>query len=168
MDLYEYLSQKKNTIVKKWVEAIVDRYPRDAGKLFIDVKDQFANPFGHTLKTELPVIFDELIEPENPEVLTRSLESIIRIRAVQDHSPSEAAGFLFLIKDIVRNEKDLPKDFTKILEFETRIDRAVAGCFDIYMQMKLKIYEIKANEKRRTFGKMVDKINRKYGLDESD
>jgi hypothetical protein len=84
------------------------------------------------------------------------LDSIIRIRAIQNFSPSQATSFIFSLKDVVREtlKKEDPesKHFKELLLFESKIDELGMMAFDIYMKCREKIYELKANEmKNRTF-----------------
>ena len=81
------------------------------------------------------------------------LDSIVRIRAVQDFSPSEAVSFIFQLKSAVRQElgselvtqADIARD---LAVFESAIDDLALFSFDIYMKCREKIYDLKANEAR--------------------
>lgn len=167
MNLFEYLDSNKRNVLEKWYNSVIDTYPIDASRLFLGIKDKFANPVGHSFEKELPVIYDNILNAGNPSDINTSLEELIRLRAVQNFSPGQAVGFLFLLKNTVReliaDEEDLEVNLNDILTFESSIDITVSYCFDIYMKMKEKLFEIKGNESRATFGKMVDRLNRKYG-----
>jgi hypothetical protein len=87
--------------------------------------------------------------------ITSYLDPIIRIRAVQNFSPSQAIGFIFLLKNTIR--ENLNTEITvahlvdELLALETRIDKLSLIAFDIYMQCREKISDLKANEmKART------------------
>lgn len=170
MNLFEYLESNKRIVLEKWYNSVIDTYPIDSSKLFLGIKDKFANPVGHSFEKVLPEIYDNILNSGKPAVIKESLEEIIRLRAVQNFSPGNAIGFLFLLKNIVReliaNEDDFEIGFNELLKFESSIDVTVSYSFDIYMNMKEKLFEIKANETRATFGKMVDRLNRKYGGNE--
>jgi hypothetical protein len=167
MNLFEYLESNKRIVLEKWYNSVIDTYPIDSSKLFLGIKDKFSNPVGHSFEKVLPEIYDNIMNSGKPAVIKESLEEIIKLRAVQNFSPGQAVGFLFLLKNTVREmiikEEDLEVDLNDILTFESKIDIIVSYCFDIYMKMKEKLFEIKANETRATFGKMVDRLNRKYG-----
>ena len=123
------------------------------------------NPVGHTITQELDEIYQELLGEMNPERLTQCLENILKIRAVQDFAPSEATGFIFLLKKAIRKElaaeiKDnrLTLDF---LEFESKIDRLALFALDIYMECREKIHEISLkqikNEREMAF-RLLERI----------
>ncbi len=167
MKFHEILEQRKSQIAEKWLKAVIETYPDEAGKFLFENKNQFGNPVGYTFSVRLPEILDELIVPTDPQKLNTAIEDIIKIRTVQDFSPSEAVGFFYLLKKIIRKEyhhDDKDKMlFGEVLDFESRIDQAVSLAFDIYVGLKEKVFEIKAGEVKARYGKMVDRLNEKYG-----
>ncbi len=60
-------------------------------------------------------------------------------------------------------DEEMDWDAKGLLKFESEIDKSVSFCFDKYMDIKQKLFEIKANEMKATFGRMVDRLNKKYG-----
>ncbi|TAL67624.1 MAG: hypothetical protein EPN82_14325 [Bacteroidetes bacterium] len=167
MKFYEILEQRKSQITEKWLKQVIETYPDEAGKFLFENKNQFGNPIGYTFSKRLPEILDELIVPTEPQKMYEAVEDIIKIRAVQDFTSSEAVGFLYVLKKIIRKEyhqdEKEPLLFREMLEFESRIDQAVSLAFDIYVGLKEKIYEIKAGEVKARYGKMVDRLNEMYG-----
>ena len=76
---------------------------------------------------------------------------MIRIRAVQNFTPSEAVAFIFQLKKIVRHalgsELLLRTGITEeLVAFESAVDDLALFSFDLYMQCREGIYEIKAKE----------------------
>ena len=92
----------------------------------------------------------------DPKTITSHLDPIIRIRAVQNFTASQATGFILSLKKILRENlsKEL-RDSSLAAEFiaiEVKIDQLCLMAFDIYMQCREKIFQISANETRnRTF-----------------
>ena len=156
MRLNTLLTQKKTAIVKKWFTATIETYPSDTAKFIKSQKDPFANPVGRTIYQGLAALFDELLKETDHEAVRSLLDPIIRIRAVQNFSPSQATSFIFLLKNVIRKninkEDDQAQLFTELLLFESKIDELGLIAFNIYMNCREKIYELKANEmKNRTF-----------------
>jgi hypothetical protein len=146
MRLNNLLSQKKAAITKKWFALVIETYPSDTAKFLKSQKNPFANPVGRTIYQGLETLFAELLKGIDYETITSSLDPIIRIRAVQNFSPSQATGFIFFLKNVIR--ESLRKE---ILE-EQIINELSLIAFNLYMQCREKIYELKANEmKNRTF-----------------
>ncbi|OQX25954.1 MAG: hypothetical protein BWK80_12965 [Desulfobacteraceae bacterium IS3] len=161
MSLKELLKKKESAIVGQWFDSVVNTYQIDTSRFLKSQKDAFANPVGNSLSQGLSVlaraVFDEISGRMDSETVISFLDPIIRIRALQDFSASKAVGFVFFLKKIVREQtaKEIGEDKTlqaDMLLFESRIDELALIAFDIYMQCREKIYEIKANEvKNRTF-----------------
>jgi hypothetical protein len=168
MDIIEFLNDKKNDIVEKWQNAIIDTYPEPAGKFLHGNKNQFANPIGFTVHHELPNIFQQLITDMNNEVLKKSISDIIRIRAVQDFTPNEALGFILLLKTIIKNEisqfindKEMIESYFKI---DGNIDKMMAIAFDSYLDMRMIMADIKLDEVKRRNQKMMERLSKKYQI----
>ena len=100
----EILNNKKEAIVRKWIDLILNSYPAEAANFLKLKKNQFDNPIGHTITINAEKIFDELINDCDLEKIKFLLDEIIKIRAVQSFSPSQALGFLFDLKKTIRDE----------------------------------------------------------------
>ena len=105
---------------------------------------QFTNPVHFTISTALDKILDGLLE--NTETADKTLDDIVRIKAVQQDSPSQTMAFFPQLKNIVRElvkKQDAEKE---LLEFEAKIDELTFRAFDIYMGCREQIYNIKLQE----------------------
>ena len=149
------LSQRKASILEKWFDLILESYPANSRSFFKQEKDQFANPVGFTISHEIETIYEELLRETDCNKLAASLESIIKIRAVQDFTPYQAVAFVFDLKKAIRDdiEGDLMEKpvFEELLKFEDKIDQTALIAFEIYMRCREMIHEIRVNEiKNRT------------------
>jgi len=157
MNLNHYLIEKKSAILKKWFDAVVETYPNETSTFLRKQKAQFTNPVGYTLSEGIEHLFDALLQGMIPDTVSRFLDSIIRIRAIQEFSPSEAVSFIFQLKKVVRQE--LGKEILgqqgiaeELVVFESAVDDLALFSFDLFMKCREKIYELKANEaKNMTF-----------------
>ena len=167
MNVENFLSQKKSTILKKWLDQILDTYPDDAKRFLKEQKDPFANPVGSTISKEIHHLYDQFLKGVDPEKISPILDRIIRIRAIQDFSPSQAIAFIFILKGIIRDEfkpgSEEGPTWDDLVVIENRIDQMALLGFDIYMKCREKLYEIRANEAKnqvsgllRRAGLMVD------------
>ena len=150
------IQNNKSTIIKGWFEATIQTYAPDTAQFFKGQKDQFGNPVGSMTSKGIAFLMDQLLDTFDPDAIKAYLDPIIRIRAIQDFSPSQATGFILLLKKVLRknlaNELQIAANATQLLEFESKIDQLCLLAFDLYMDCKEKIYEISANETRkRTF-----------------
>lgn len=150
MRLESLLVRNKRTIIDGWFNFLVETYPADSAQFLKREGDPFSNPLGSSAKSGLEAIFDELLVGVDPQPLTDFLDPIIRIRAVQDFSPSQATGFIFSLKRSIRKilEKDISSQglFDELHSFEMRIDELALLGFDIFMGCREKIYQLKEKE----------------------
>src|SRR5574337_1132587 len=153
MDLKNQLMAKKSAILKKWFDAVADTYPENTSSFLRKQKAQFTNPVGYTLSEGLEGLFEALLKGMIPDTVKIFLDSIIRIRAIQEFTPSDAVSFVFLLKKIIRQELgnemlQQPRINDELTAFDSSIDELALYSFDIYMNCREKIYELKANEAR--------------------
>ena len=161
MKLEKLLSEKGPAILNKWLKLILESYPTNTQRFLKKQKDQFANPVRHTISKGLENIYKELLKGVDRERLSPFLDSIIRIRAVQDFSPSQAIAFVFQLKKVIREALD--KEIGahqlsgELLAFESEIDELALIAFDVYMKRREKIYEIKAKEAKSHVSRLLER-----------
>ncbi len=156
MEFVEELRLKKGAIQENWIEKILDSYPSRGRDYYRTKKDEFLNPVGTVLSSRAEAIIESLLEGFDHSVLSTLLEDVIKIRAVQDFSPSQALAFLPLLKQALREELQTveraeawPREFE---EFEARIDQMTLLAFDIYTGCRQRIYELRIDELKRLQG----------------
>jgi len=156
MDLVKQLTQKKSAIIQAWFEKVVITYPIDTAQFLKNQSDPFANPVGQNSLQSLREMFDLALGGFDRKTAQPLIDPIIRIRAIQDFTPARAVRFIFDLKKIIRamapvDAKDGHGQKTLQL-LDDRIDELGLLAFDIYMQCREKIYDLKANEMReRTY-----------------
>jgi hypothetical protein len=166
MILNDLLLKNKEAILERWFCLIMETYPTDLSKLLKKERDRFVNPVGFTFSKGIEAIFSELLNDMNREKLSLPLENIVKIRSIQDFSPSQAIGFIFLLKKAIQEvlgsriqEKQVVEEW---LKFQLKIDQMALLAFDVYMKCKEKIYEIRVREskaeKDRAF-RLLERMN---------
>ena len=153
MSSAQLLAAKKQEILNSWFQATVDSYPPETARFLKNQKDPFANPVGRTTYQSLVTLVDALTTGAGREVMTKALDPILRIRAVQTFTPSKATSFVFSLKQIIRQH--LPgegRDAGVNMDgLDRQIDEMAMAAFDIYVACREKIYELKATESRKQF-----------------
>jgi len=158
MSLNRLLEEKRSNILKRWQNAILTSYPKDSQGFLKNTKSQFANPVGFIITKEIETLYDEVIKGDNPDKITACLDTIIRIRAVQDFSPSDAVVFVLQLKDIIRQELgNAPSPDLDALE--RQVDKVLLLAFDVYSKCRQKIYEIRVNEVKNQVGRLLERAN---------
>ena len=158
MNIDKLLAEKKSKIIKKWRDAIIQSYPEDSQGFLKREKSQFANPVGLIISKEIETLYDEIIKGDNTEKISSCLDSIIRIRAVQDFKPSRAVAFVLQLKQIIKEELgNGHSDEMQLLD--NRIDDVTLLAFDVYSACRQKISEIRVNEVKNQVGKLLERAN---------
>jgi hypothetical protein len=161
--LWGLLKKHRDSIVALWREATLDTYPTDATNFLKKSKDPFHNPVGKRINEGLAQAFDVLADQGETVKVTPFIDDVIRMRAVQDFSPSQAIGFLFLLKGIILEQ--LKKDAAKIedsadwRELDAKIDGMALLGMDIYNTCKEKIYSMRVHEVRNQCYNALKKSN---------
>lgn len=139
--------RRREAIIRKWLAQTLRTYPEQTARFLSKNEDPFRNPVGRALKEGLPVLFGELVGAFDTARVQSALVEIVRIRAVQDFTASQAVAFVFSLKNVVREE--LEPGGRSLVALESRIDEMALMAFDLYTQCREKIHEIKANEASR-------------------
>lgn len=166
--LKDFLTEKKPAILKRWFDVIMATYPTEAAGFLTGQKDRFTGPLGYTIHEGIDSLIDGLIREAPFEDIAPFLESIIKIRAVQDFTAAEAVAFIFQLKRIVSEELQNKSnahgaiDAATLSAFESRIDTLALISFDIYMESREKIYDLKAKEVQDMAFRLVQRQNQLY------
>ena len=172
MNLQDLLARRKTAILKRWFNKILKTYPADTSKFLKNVRDPFANPVGNTISQGIEGLYEGLIGGTTSEEASSFLDHIIRIRAIQEFSPSEAVGFVFFLREAIREE--LKKEAgdghisKELSALDLRIDELALLSFDIYMKCREKLYEIKSNELRNRTVKLLERSDYVSDISEHD
>jgi hypothetical protein len=146
----ECLTAKKAAILKRWREAIVGSYAPEAGRLLRDVKDRFANPVGYAIERRTEELFDEVAGAMDEGRLDEALDELLRIRSVQEFTPSQAVGFIFELKRAIREALGEGAPAGVDSEVEKRIDRLALMAFDVYSRCREEIHDVRLREVKRS------------------
>ena len=148
--LLNLLEQKKGKVVEEWIERIHHTYPEETASFLEEEKNEFANPIGASIQQSVWPLYDEIISGHDSDNLYKCLDYLIRVRAVQDFTPTAAVSVVSFLKDIMREEllETIEKQglFREYLALETRIDNAIMAAFDIFMKCRERVWEIRHND----------------------
>ncbi|MCS7215249.1 MAG: RsbRD N-terminal domain-containing protein [Thermodesulfovibrio sp.] len=146
MDIKSLLSKKRDNIINEAFNLIISTYPQQS-QIFLKEKNRkFTNPIGYNTNLSVEQIIDNIVADADLESFLSPLENIIQIRAVQDFTPSQAVGFIFLIKKAIYSTLHKEADSNELMELMSRIDSLALVAFDIFMKYRERLYDIKAKE----------------------
>ena len=160
------LLQNKTTILKRWFDLILETYPADTVTLMRKEQNQFKNPVGATFSREIETLFKQLCEGVQNGQCRASVDAILKIRSVQDFSPSKAVGFIFQLKkaieETLRSEICREQNIEAWRAFQSKIDALALQAFDAYMNCREKICEIRVNQakaEKEMALRMMERLN---------
>ncbi len=161
MALKEFLSRNRSAILERWFDKVLESYPFDSTGFLKQRSKQFGNPVGHTMSKGLEGILDGLLNSKDLAEITPFIDDIVRIRAVQDLTPSQALVFLFHLKSLIRVELGAEEQahVGDLRELDSRIDALALISFDIYAKHREKIHELKADEVKRNTYRLLQMAN---------
>ena len=150
MDLAEAFRNHRNKIVGQWVDYTLSTY--SSSNFFRKEGDQFANPIGGVIREALDALFLLLAKNAEPEEFVAPIQRIIRIRAIQDFAPSQAVSPIHAVKHITREilaaDKERSHLVDELYDFEFAVDLAVLAAFDLYMEDRERLYNVRLQEMR--------------------
>jgi len=162
MHLSDGLKDRRGAIVNRWKALALAVYPERGARFIARERDRFQNPVGHVLDESLGILYDGLLTHDPAEEMRRALDGIVRIRAVQDLPASEAVGFVFLLKRAIRDVLGAadagPSRDDGLSELHERIDRLALEAFDLFVQCREKIYDLRVREIRGRTSTLLERL----------
>lgn len=160
MRIEERLLKSKKTLLEKWFDLLAASYPLETVRMLKKETSRFANPVGHTFRAALGEILDEFLGENSVEAMGPLLDKVLRIRAVQDFSPSSSVAFIFGLKTLARQVLDAesdPEDVPDIemSEFDSRVDGLALFAFDVYMRCRESLFEARITEVKSRTSRLI-------------
>ena len=162
MELTALLKENREAILEKWFQRIVGTYPDITSRFLANQKDRFRNPVGYAITQSIGPIFDQVASAMDTDRVLEALDGIVRIRAVQDFTPSEAVGFVFQLKAAIRAEigDRIPRldRWGDLAELESRIDRLALLAFEKYTECREQLHQVRTREIQSRAGKILERV----------
>ncbi len=164
MKLLLLLSERKVSLTERWQQRLFESYPAETATFLKKEKDRFGNPVGQRLSQGLRELVQAFLAEMDRDQVLAGLDEILRIRAIQDFTPSQALAFIFLLKNVIREE--LAPELAggqysqDLQELEARIDGLALLGFDVYSQRRELLNQVRVDEIRNR----VSGLLRRTGL----
>lgn len=160
MTLRELLIKNKNALCSRWFDIMADTYPPETGKFLRSKKNQFDNPVGSAVRSGMDSIFDYLVAGKAAdEELKKLLDHMVRVRAIQDFSPTLAIGFLLEIKPVIREAlgKDIERHglHKEMVKLEAMVDLLMLDAFEIYVACRETLFDLRSKELRSMYAQAI-------------
>lgn len=163
LKLADFLVLEQKAVLDRWFDLVMGTYSENTAVLWKKTDDPFANPVRHKFEAGMRGVVLALAACGDaaPDVAVFSplLDEIVRVRAVQDFTPSQATVFIYLLKKAVREtlwpqiaEHGL---YVELLALESNIDMLALFCFDIYCACREKIAELRITQIRKQYDRLL-------------
>ncbi len=168
MDILPLLRAQKENVTAKWVDSVYASYPLDTTGFLRTKKDDFCNPVGEITTTMAHFLFDAAAGEHVLELKLRdALERFVKLRSVQDFTPSRGLGVVFVFKQLFREAcmKDCADKggLKEYLECESRIDTLFLMAFDMYVASRETLAESRIAEIRNAHSQVV-RMAQRHGI----
>jgi hypothetical protein len=162
MALIDLLINKKSEILEGWREVLFNSYVPETTRFLKSQKDRFANPIAYQLTRGLTGILEVILLDQEPDRAVTQFDEVLRLKALQDASPSRAMAFIFVLKSVLREklaqELQDPAMAAEMLVFEARLDGLALLGFDAYMQRREKLCQVKVSEVKRKVSALLRRL----------
>jgi hypothetical protein len=161
-NLKQRLASRKAALVDGWLDRAVRVYPPETAALFRRERDPFSNPVGCALSAGIRGLIDGLLSDADAGQLGSCIERILKIRSVQSLPVSQALAFVFVLKDVIREELGdelrIPRLADEWFELESRIDQLALLSFNLFARWRERVHEIRVREIKRRVSEYLRRI----------
>jgi hypothetical protein len=164
MTLQELLAERRSAVCQRWLDLVLGEYGEPTASRWRRERDPFANPVGHALATALPELYEAVSADGEPTAgAAAALEAIVRIRCVQDLPPSRAVGFVYRLRDAIREQ--LAAELASgahsagLAAVEGRIERLALLAFDTYVRLREQVFRLRQEELKRSVASLLRRWN---------
>lgn len=168
--LYATLWPHKEAMTERWVNTVHGTYPFDTIGFLRTREDRFANPVGYRTREAAMALMDVIFSDEpDADAVSKAVDEIIRVRAIQDFTPEHAVGIFFAMKEVVRDVVAAAGQTAELvpalLALESRIDAVALIAFGAYARCRETLHMMKADEYRRKHSQILRLAEKKAGKD---
>ncbi len=130
-------------VAERWVERTLAAYPAEILPFLSGEHDRFRNPVGQVIQESLTTLARELLGAMDNGATAPAIDALVRMRAVQDFSPSAALRFIFDLRPVIA---EVCGEVTP--QLESRIDELALMAFDRYLACREQIASLREKELR--------------------
>ena len=166
----------RDALLARWTEAVFATYPFETKGFLRTKQDPFGNPVANMTREAAAVLYDAVAGGDaEPESVKAALDRFVKLRAVQDFTPSQALGVFLLLKPFMR-EMLLPEmqqqgALADYLDAESRLDSLCLLAFDMYVHDREIVAQNRINETKNRYAQLerwAQRIERREAIDSPD
>jgi hypothetical protein len=146
MTLCAALRERRDAVLGRWIGMIRAEDGRATANLPARGTDPFHDPVGAALRRGTAAMLDSLLGDLEPEAAREAIDGIVRVRCVQELTPSRALGFVFLLRRLLRDVAGDAGDAGEWSSLDARLDAISLQAFEVYVDCREKVSDIKVRE----------------------
>ncbi len=158
----QVLETKKEAVLERWLEDVVAAYPAEGGAFFRARRDPFANPVGHSIREGTREVLDGVLASAEMSTFREPLARMLKVRAVQEMSASQAVGFVLGLKRAIRAEAGQPENCARaeeLVSLEESVDRVALLAFDLFTELREELARVRIREVERHVSWITSRLN---------
>lgn len=153
------IESQRGAILEEWREALFATYSDEAHRFLKGNRDRIGNPIGQAILRATEESLPFLFGTEDAKCNYSAINDLIRIRAVQDFTASQAAGIFQALKKVLfdhlwsfnLSETQMRKFFALL----SRVDEMQLTAFELYTSHRARLAEIRVDESRRRYARVL-------------
>lgn len=149
MGLPEILRDKRDALAGRWRELVLETYPSESVAFLRQEKDGFRNPVGATVRQAIDTLTRALTGGAAREGPSAALDAMVRMRAVQNFSPAQTVGFVFLFRRALAEVLEAERadvSSGELIALFARLDDLALEAWDRYAACRDKVSDLRARE----------------------
>ena len=176
MDAKALFQDHRDEMLRRWTDAVFSTYPFETKGFLRTKMDPFGNPVANMTREAAATLYDAMAGGDaEPEDIKAALDRFVKLRAVQDFTPSQALGVFLLLKPLMR-ELLLPRmqqggAMAEYLEAESRLDSLCLLAFDMYVRDREVVAQNRISEIKNRYAQLerwAQRIERSEAIDSPD
>ena len=151
MSVLDSVRRHKAAVVDRWIEVLLADHAEVSARFFRSEPDPFRNPIGATLRREVPVLLDGVLDGGDPERFGGALDAVVRLRAVAGLSAGHAIGGFLALGRVAREEVEAAGeavDRDEFLAFKATVEDLALRACDILVACREQLAELRVRETR--------------------
>jgi hypothetical protein len=149
MTIRSILGERRGAVLERWRELIRAADGRAGTSLPTRGSDPFHDPMGVALHKGTAAILEALLGDGEPEAARPGVDEIVRVRSVQELTPSQALGFVFLLRRALHEAAGDSGDAAEWRSLDSRIDAISLQAFEAYVACRERVFDIRVREAAR-------------------
>jgi hypothetical protein len=161
MTLTDLLAEKKEIILQRWLDRVLDAYPPDTRRFFRENRSPYSNPVGFTLRKGMEEVLTRIFLPLSEEDARAILEPVMKVLAVENLPSSRGIDFILPLREVlsemVREENRKSFLGQEWLELNSRISRLALLGMNLYSECREKVNQLRIHERQKRAGAGLDR-----------